>query len=114
MTTPTAAQSGAIAGRVTWYDDGRPAEGVFVTAFGIFPPNEQRYTTTDRDGLYRITGLTPGDYAVEARPELPKAFQASADSGHAALIKMVVPKKELRALVPSHGVVQHDLGLWRP
>ena len=54
--------TGAIEGRVTDKGTKEPLVGVTVIAAGATP--EPQTALTDGDGVYKITDLLPGDYAV--------------------------------------------------
>jgi iron complex outermembrane receptor protein len=59
------AQTGAIAGRVTDAATGTAVSPRTVEAFAAGV--RQASTTTDANGAYRLSGLAPGQYAVEIR-----------------------------------------------
>jgi len=113
-TPSTPPAGGTIAGRVTWYEDGQSAAGVPVLIFGVDPPGLPRHTRTDQSGHYRVDGLAPGEYAVEARLVLPKELEQRPDAGRDVFVQFVVPRKELRVVVAARGSVQHDLRLYKP
>lgn len=77
--TPAVAQSGALAGRVTNADGGRPLAGAEVR---ILLPNGAVIgsASTRADGRYRIGEVTPGSYLVRiaAVGFTPKEFPATA------------------------------------
>ena len=82
----------AISGTVT-YDDGSPATGVGLTLLvrqkdtwrGI-PSNpfekSSPYGRTDDRGQYRISGMPPGEYLLQADLELMKAFYTIDEHGN--------------------------------
>src|SRR5438309_261986 len=56
-----AQNTGSLTGRVTDASSGQPVPGVTIVAQG---PQGEQAELTDTDGLYTITGLTPGMYVV--------------------------------------------------
>jgi hypothetical protein len=56
------AQGGTIRGTVTDRTTIRPLANA-----GVILVDQNRVTQTDEDGVYRFTGLTPGQYTVRAR-----------------------------------------------
>lgn len=65
VTSPLAAQGGAITGKVTDASTGRPIEGVQVGA--LLTAGQQYGAVTGADGTYRIATLPNGSYTVTAR-----------------------------------------------
>ena len=62
VASPAAAQSGAITGRVTSADGGRPVAGARVEATVSGKPAGA--ATADENGRFRIAGLAPGTYSL--------------------------------------------------
>jgi len=63
------APESAIGGRVIASPDGEPVEGatVVATVQRGSVPERVALTTTDAEGHFRLSGLAPGDYRVQAR-----------------------------------------------
>jgi iron complex outermembrane receptor protein len=106
--TPVAAQSGALAGRVTNADGGRPLAGAEVR---ILLPNGAVIgsSSTRADGRYRIAEVTPGTYLVRiaAVGFTPKEFPATAlragaeQSLDAALMQLALRLEDVSVSVVS-------------
>jgi tetratricopeptide (TPR) repeat protein len=66
-----------VSGKVTDTQSREPIEGVKVTAFMANQPNTVFDATTDKNGKYIITGLTPGQAVFRFEKEGYEPFQTS-------------------------------------
>ena|GEM_PF-549379 len=62
---------GRIEGRVTFGETGKPAEGIKISAQGIYPTSGWTEAYTDEDGDYALTNLSAGDYDVGLGEAIP-------------------------------------------
>lgn len=81
IATPPQAQAGTVSGRVV-DENGNPLRGLRVEAAEIGYRYGVRFlspvaTQTDQDGIYRISGLEPGDFVVIIPPSTTSAGQHS-------------------------------------
>jgi hypothetical protein len=88
----TIERGAAISGSVS-YDDGSPASGITLTllvrrkdTWRPIPSNpfekSSPYGRTDDRGQYRISGMPPGDYLLQAQLNLMKAFYMIDEHGN--------------------------------
>jgi hypothetical protein len=76
-----AARTGSITGRVLG-DDGRPVANATITVFGIGAAAPPTGNTTDADGKFKVDGLRPLSYSVQAfSPGYILAPDAGAETG---------------------------------
>lgn len=86
--------SGRISGRVVAADSGKPIRWAVVHL--VSPQGRQHYASTDPQGRYEFTGLTPGNYSVDVRAEryLPMSFDNQPYDGRSAVVAKTIPLSE--------------------
>jgi protocatechuate 3,4-dioxygenase beta subunit len=86
-------RTATVQGEITAKQSGAAIEGVWVKAFRPRARGRSLQTTTDRQGRYRLTGMTTGSWYLEVRP------------------KDFMPPDWLKLQIDSANVLQRDFAL---